>query len=142
LVEPELTLVGPLSVTEGAVPLLWHEVQIELLFPEKPEMPLLVALAGTEQTIASIMTLVSNHGDTTFLLMPDSPDDVWLSPSAVRCNGELGSSASLPAAFLEQQKPMGTAIFISPAPARPEGDSASSTGNTSYRAWRSAGRQI
>ena len=35
-----------LKVTVGAVPLLWHEVQVDPVLPEKPAMPLLVALAG------------------------------------------------------------------------------------------------
>ena len=45
-VEPEVTVVGPLRVTVGAVPLLWHEVHVEPLFPENPEIPLLLAAAG------------------------------------------------------------------------------------------------
>jgi len=36
-------------VTVGAVPLLWHEVHVEPLLPEKPVMPLLEALAGMEE---------------------------------------------------------------------------------------------
>ena len=49
MVEPEVTVVGPVSVTVGAVPLLWHDVQVEPVFPENPEMPLLVALAGADE---------------------------------------------------------------------------------------------
>ena len=49
MVEPEATVVGPVRVTVGGVPVLWHEVQVEPLFPEKPEIPLLEALAGTEE---------------------------------------------------------------------------------------------
>jgi hypothetical protein len=45
LTEPETTEVGPVRVTVGAVPLLWQEVQVEPFIPEKPEMPLLLALA-------------------------------------------------------------------------------------------------
>jgi hypothetical protein len=38
-VDPELIDVGPVHVTVGAAPVLWHEVQVEPVFPEKPEMP-------------------------------------------------------------------------------------------------------
>jgi hypothetical protein len=34
LVDPEVTLVGPVKVTLGAVPELWHDVQVVPLFPE------------------------------------------------------------------------------------------------------------
>jgi hypothetical protein len=36
-------------VTVGAVPLLWQPVQVDPFFPEKPDIPLLVALAGTDE---------------------------------------------------------------------------------------------
>jgi hypothetical protein len=50
LVDPEATEVGPVSVTVGTlVLLLWHEVQLDPLIPEKPEMPLPVALAAAGQ---------------------------------------------------------------------------------------------
>jgi len=44
-VEPEVTEVGPVSVTVGLAPVLWQLVQVEPVFPEKPEMPLLLAFA-------------------------------------------------------------------------------------------------
>lgn len=53
MVEPEATEVGPVIVTVGAVPLLWQDVQVEPLLPEKPEMPLLVALAGIDEANVS-----------------------------------------------------------------------------------------
>jgi len=45
-----VTVVGPVKVTVGAEPLLWHEVQVEPLFPENPEIPLLLAVAGMGDT--------------------------------------------------------------------------------------------
>jgi len=45
-VDPEATVVGPLSVTVGGVPLLWQDVQVEPALPENPEIPPLEALAG------------------------------------------------------------------------------------------------
>jgi len=56
LVEPEVTVVGPLRVTVGAVPLLWHEVHVDPFFPEKPEIPPLLAAAGSEKKSAIIVT--------------------------------------------------------------------------------------
>ena len=50
LVEPEVTVVGPLRVMLGAVPLLWHEVQVDPVLPEKPEIPPLLAAAGKAKT--------------------------------------------------------------------------------------------
>ena len=44
--DPDATVVGPVSVTVGGVPELWHDVQVEPHFPENPEIPLLEALAG------------------------------------------------------------------------------------------------
>lgn len=49
MVEPDATVVGPLRVTVGGVPVLWHEVQVDPLFPEKPVIPLLEALAGIDE---------------------------------------------------------------------------------------------
>jgi len=48
-VDPDATVVGPLRVTVGEVPVLWHDVQVDPLFPEKPVMPLLEALAGIDE---------------------------------------------------------------------------------------------
>ena len=56
MVEPEATVVGPVRVTVGGVPLLWHEVQVEPLFPEKPEIPLLDALAGIDEQMTANVT--------------------------------------------------------------------------------------
>ena len=53
MVEPEVTVLGPVSVTVGAVPLLWHDVQVEPFLPENPEMPLLVALTGTDELMTT-----------------------------------------------------------------------------------------
>jgi hypothetical protein len=44
-VDPEATVVGPVSVTVGGVPLLWQDVQVEPVLPENPEIPPLEALA-------------------------------------------------------------------------------------------------
>jgi hypothetical protein len=62
LVEPEATVVGPVRVTVGGVPLLWHEVHVEPLFPENPEMPLLDALAGIDEWMtANITRMIETH---------------------------------------------------------------------------------
>jgi hypothetical protein len=38
---------------------LWHEVQVELFIPEKPEMPLLLAFAGTGARVsATVMNTI------------------------------------------------------------------------------------
>ena len=48
MVEPDATLVGPVMVTVGLLVLpLWHDVQVEPFIPENPEMPLLLASAGS-----------------------------------------------------------------------------------------------
>jgi hypothetical protein len=49
LVEPDVTLVGPVNVIVGifVALVLWHMVQVEPLLPENPEMPPLLARAGT-----------------------------------------------------------------------------------------------
>jgi len=50
LVEPEVTVVGPVSVMVGTLVLeLWHVVHVEPLFPENPEMPPLLAFAGSDE---------------------------------------------------------------------------------------------
>jgi hypothetical protein len=51
-----VTVVGPLRVTVGAVPPLWHEVHVDPFFPEKPEMPPLLAAAGSGNKSAIIVT--------------------------------------------------------------------------------------
>ena len=58
LVDPEATLVGPVRVTVGLLPLLWQEVQVEPFIPENPEIPLLLAcaLTGTRATDRAIRT--------------------------------------------------------------------------------------
>jgi hypothetical protein len=49
-VEPDATLVGPVRVTVGLLVLpLWQDVQVEPFIPENPEIPLLLAWAGTAQ---------------------------------------------------------------------------------------------
>jgi len=49
-VEPDATLVGAVMVTVGLLVLpLWQDVQVEPFIPENPEMPLLLACAGTTQ---------------------------------------------------------------------------------------------
>jgi hypothetical protein len=59
LVDPDATDVGPVSVTAGAVPLLWHDVQVEPLLPENPEIPLLLAVARLdEQMIANARKMI------------------------------------------------------------------------------------
>jgi hypothetical protein len=68
LVEPEAAVVGPLRLTVGGVPVLWHEVQVDPVFPEKPVMPLPEALAGIdEEMIASVtrMTETQEKRDPT-----------------------------------------------------------------------------
>jgi hypothetical protein len=49
-------VVGPLRVIVGALPLLWHEVQVETFIPEKPAMPLLLAIAGNGAKSAASVT--------------------------------------------------------------------------------------
>ena len=63
LVDPDATEVGPVSVTVGMlVLLLWHEVQVEPLFPENPEIPPLLAFAVEgEHMGSSTNTAIHNH---------------------------------------------------------------------------------
>jgi hypothetical protein len=59
VVDPEATDVGPVNVTFGAVPELWHDVQVEPLLPENPEIPPLLALAMVdEQMIANARRMI------------------------------------------------------------------------------------
>lgn len=59
VVDPEATDVGPVKVTFGAVPELWHDVQVEPLLPENPEIPPLLALAMVdEQMIANARRMI------------------------------------------------------------------------------------
>jgi len=61
-VEPEATVAGPVSVTVGGVPELWHDVQVEPVLPETPEIPPPEALAEIGQQItASAVRITVTH---------------------------------------------------------------------------------
>jgi hypothetical protein len=57
LVDPDVTVIGPLIVTVGpGVAELWHIVQVDALLPDTPEIPFGYACANDENPINASIT--------------------------------------------------------------------------------------